>query len=160
MERYRHTQRNALIAVLVIVSITGGTIVAAFALSRSGADAITPRAAAVIVIWACSLSLLVAGSFATLTVRLDESALYIRFGPLPFIRRAFALGDVESAAPVTSPWYYGYGVHWFPGGTVYNVSGRWSVELLLRSGRRVRIGTDEPEALADAINKMLSERRR
>jgi hypothetical protein len=34
---------------------------------------------------------------------------------------------------------------------LYNVSGTDAVEIELRSGRRFRIGTDEPKVLAQAI---------
>jgi hypothetical protein len=39
---------------------------------------------------------------------------------------------------------------------VWNVSGLDAVELTLRSGRRFRIGTDEPEELAKAIAMNMS----
>jgi hypothetical protein len=38
---------------------------------------------------------------------------------------------------------------------LYNVSGTNAVEIKLRSGRRFRIGTDEPEALARALRMVI-----
>jgi ABC-type polysaccharide/polyol phosphate export permease len=48
----------------------------------------------------------------------------------------------------SNPWYYGWGIHFIPGGVLYNASGLSAIELQLTNGRVVRIGTDEPEALA------------
>ena len=40
-------------------------------------------------------------------------------------------------------------------GWLFNVSGVQAVEICLRSGRKYRMGTDEPERLADAIRANL-----
>ena len=54
---------------------------------------------------------------------------------------------------VTTHWIYGWGIRWIPGGWLWNVSGLDGVELALVSGRRFRIGTDEPEQLAGRFRK-------
>jgi hypothetical protein len=91
--------------------------------------------------------------FATLTVTIEDGAVHIRFGPLGIIRREWPVREIVAVARVTNPWYYGYGIRWTPYGPLYNVSGSHAIEILLSSGDRVRIGTDEPEALAEAINR-------
>ena len=93
--------------------------------------------------------------FATLTVTIDDGAVRIRFGPLGIIRREWPVRDIVSVTMVTNPWYYGYGIRWTPHGPLYNVSGSHAVEILLLSGKKVRIGTDEPDALAAAINRAI-----
>ena len=90
--------------------------------------------------------------FATLTVTVEDGAVRIRFGPLGIIRREWPVHDIAAVAMVTNPWYYGYGIRWTPHGPLYNVSGSYAVEILLLSGKKVRIGTDEPEALVRAIS--------
>ena len=51
-----------------------------------------------------------------------------------------------------------WGVRWTPGGWLWNISGLDGVELALVSGRRFRIGTDEAEQLAAAIQGALRKR--
>jgi hypothetical protein len=92
--------------------------------------------------------------FGSMTVFMDERQVGIRFG-IGIIRKKFALQDIESFRKVRNPWYYGWGIHSFPGGVLYNVSGLAAVDLLLRSGKHVRIGTDEPEALEQALQRAL-----
>ena len=65
------------------------------------------------------------------------------------------LNEITSARAVTTHWIYGWGVRWIPRGWLWNVSGLDGVELALVSGRRFRIGTDEPEQLAAAIQGAL-----
>ena len=59
--------------------------------------------------------------------------------------------DIVSADVVRNPIIYGWGMHMIPRGWVYNVSGRSAVEVNLKDGTRLRLGTDEPEALVRAI---------
>lgn len=88
--------------------------------------------------------------FATLTVRVDEAALEIWFGP-GLIRRRFPLQTIATCRVVKNPWYYGWGIHLTPAGWLYNVSGFWAVELVMTDGKQYRVGTDDPQGLVQAI---------
>jgi hypothetical protein len=68
------------------------------------------------------------------------------------IRRNIPLSTIRAFAPVTNRWYYGWGVRFTPYGMLYNVSGLRAVEVLFENGRRVRIGTDESDALVRALS--------
>lgn len=99
-----------------------------------------------------SIAIVVVGSlFGWLTVDLDNRRLLIKMG-IGLIRRAIPLSSIRAFAPVTNRWYYGWGVRLTPYGMLYNVSGLRAVEILFENGRRVRIGTDEPEALVRALS--------
>ena len=45
-----------------------------------------------------------------------------------------------------------------PHGWLYNVSGYEAVEIALASGKRLRLGTDEPHRLAQALRAAMRER--
>jgi hypothetical protein len=53
---------------------------------------------------------------------------------------------------VRTPWYYGWGIRLTPYGWLWNVSGTGGVELRFEDGGRFRVGSDEPDRLADAIH--------
>ncbi len=91
----------------------------------------------------------------SLTVRIDESFVFIRFGGGGF-RKRFLVSQIVSAAPVRNSWLCGWGIHCTFGGWLYNVAGLDAVELTFKNGKRVRIGTDEPEKLAEAVRSVLS----
>ena len=93
---------------------------------------------------------IIMGLFATLTVEIRNPWLKFRFG-LGLIRKKLKIGEIESCEIVRNPWYYGWGIHATRKGWVYNVSGFEAVEIFMSDGRRLRIGTDEPELLRKAI---------
>jgi len=95
--------------------------------------------------------------FGTLTVEITDTELSCRFGP-GLIHKEFPLDEITGATVVTNPWYYGWGIRWTPHGLMYNVSGLQAVELSLASGEKFRIGSDQPEELADAIQTAIDDR--
>ncbi len=96
------------------------------------------------------LLVLVGLLFATLTVEVDADEIRASFTG-GIVRKRVALAHVVRCREVRNPWYYGWGIHKLPGGWIWNVSGFEAVELALTDGAVLRIGTDEPAALARAI---------
>jgi hypothetical protein len=62
------------------------------------------------------------------------------------------LGDITDIRQVRNKWYYGWGIRKIPGGWMYNVWGLDAVELELQSGKKFRIGTDEPTELLGILS--------
>lgn len=96
--------------------------------------------------------------FSTLRVVADRNFLEIRFG-LGLIRKKFSLRDIVSSREVKNPWYYGWGIRLTPHGWLFNVSGLHAVEIQIRNGKRYRIGTDDPQGLAEFLRKQISTTR-
>jgi hypothetical protein len=89
-------------------------------------------------------------AFATLTVQVNDQAITLRFG-IGLIRKSFLLQDVQAYRTVKSPWYYGWGIHAIPAGWIFNVSGTAAIELQMKNGRKYRIGTDDVQGFASAV---------
>jgi hypothetical protein len=89
-----------------------------------------------------------------LTVEVDDSALRAFFGR-GWPHKTLPLAEARSAQAVRNYWWYGFGIWWIPRGTVWTVWSFDAVEVGLSSGRRFRIGTDEPEALLAALESRL-----
>ena len=139
---YRHTQIGwVTLAVLILTAGLVGLLLA------------TTRLWAVLGLVLVIL-LVAAGLFATLTVEVDQRQLRFRFGP-GLIRKRIAMADIRHFAAVRNPWWYGWGIHLTPRGALYNVSGLGAVELHLKDGKRLRVGSDEPEALCEALQQVL-----
>jgi hypothetical protein len=100
-----------------------------------------------------AILILTAVVFASLTVTVGERGVRLSFGP-GLIHRTFAAADITGARAVRNRWWYGWGIHLTPHGWLYNVAGLDAVELDLRNGRKVRIGTDEPQRLLAAIQQL------
>jgi hypothetical protein len=88
--------------------------------------------------------------FSTLTVEVSTTELTWFFGP-GFWRKNIARDEIVSAVPVRNKWWWGWGVRLTPRGWLYNVAGLEAVEIALRSGKVLRIGSDKAPALADAL---------
>ena len=100
------------------------------------------------------IMVIVLGFFATLTVKVTDRWIEIQFG-WGVLRKGFPLKDVEAYQVVENPWYYGWGIRYTPRGWLFRVSGRSAIELQMKSGKVYRIGTDEPNRLAKALNEAL-----
>lgn len=134
---YRHTQFGGW--ALGVLAVAGAATVW---VSLSGASLLPP---ALLACGGCLLAL-----FSSLTVTVGDEVLEVSFGP-GLIRRRIPLRSIREVRVVRSPWYHGWGIRLTPDGWLWRVSGLRGVELLFESGRRFRIGTDEPDRLANVL---------
>ena len=144
MEEYKHTQVgyihviawSAIILFLACINIFTG---------------FEPYTLIFLILLAVLLALL-----STLTVRVGGGAITVQFG-VGIIRKRVQLSDVETYAKVRNPWYYGLGIRYTPRGWLYNIYGLSAIELLMKNGRTCRIGTNDPEGFAKALQEALDE---
>ena len=107
-----------------------------------------------IMIGALVLFAIIALCFGSMTVRVSRDELSLAFGP-GLIRKSYLISDITDVSAVRNKWWYGWGVRFTPHGWLYNVSGLDAVQISMRNGRQYRVGTDQPEKLADAIDKAI-----
>ena len=143
IKNYEHTE----VGYLIIVIMAAVMVLIGIVLAKSGINGI---AIGVLIFIAVALVL-----FSSLTVVIWEDELEIRFGP-GLIRKRFKLNEIESCKVVKNHWYYGWGIRLTPHGWLYNVSGFYAVEIMLRMGKKYRIGTNVPQELEVAIQSALS----
>jgi len=93
--------------------------------------------------------------FSNLTVTGYMDYLEIKFG-IGLIRKKFYHKDIRDFSIEKNPWYYGWGIRKIPGGWLFNVSGVWSVQLIMKNGKMYRIGTDEPKRLEEFIKSRIA----
>jgi hypothetical protein len=134
---YHHTQRGTLI---LLTCLAFAVFLAAVAW-QSGQ---WPMLAGVIVLIA------VASLFSSLTVDVRADELQWYFGPGLWTYRV-PLREIQTVAIVRNRWSNGFGIRVGAGFRLYNVSGLDAVELRLKSGDVRRIGTDDPNGLANAL---------
>lgn len=141
---YKHRQSGYL-AVLVLgwVLLVGGIV---FALVED-----EERSALVLMGVSMGVVALAVVWFNTLTVTVNGGQVQARFGP-GWPKRIIETRDIVGFKQVRNKWYYGFGIRGVPGGWMYNVWGLDAVELDLASGKKFRIGTDEPEDLIAALS--------
>lgn len=138
---YSHTQSGTVTRIAAAAALA----VAIYTLARLGPHPILWLAIGIAVIGVFSLS--------SMTIEADQNRLTFWFG-FGWPRRSFPLAEIQSWTAVRNPWWYGWGIHMTPHGWLYNVGGLGAVQLELQDGRQLRVGTDEPGRLCEAIKVM------
>jgi hypothetical protein len=137
MMPYQHTQRGT--AILATCLVIAAVLVAIT--WRTGQTSMIP---ALVFIGAAGLI------FNSLTVEVSDKEVCWHFGPGLWTYR-LALDEINAVSVVRNKWWNGFGIRMAPGFRLYNVSGLDAVELQLKSGSIRRIGTDDPQGLAGAL---------
>jgi hypothetical protein len=139
MRYYTNTQAGTVMLVISAAAFAFGI----WSISASGGIL-----SLLILLLAAALAVL----FSSMKVSVDSERISLTMGA-GIVRKTVPLSQVVSAQTVRNPWYWGWGIRWYPGGWLYNVSGLDAVELELKGGRKLRIGSDEPEKLRSVIRE-------
>ena len=127
----------------------GSTIIIALAAGAVSIFFLVPPIGSAI---ALPILLVVGVVFGSLSISVEYNSLRWHFGPGIF-RQEIALSEIDDVNRIRNKWYYGWGVRIVPHGILYNVSGLSAVQVVLRSGKRICLGTDEPTKLEAAIRR-------
>jgi hypothetical protein len=137
---YRHTQAGLLLRWMTAPAALG-LFFAGF-VAGQGFLFLLPALALGTISWA----------FSSLTVEVSNDELVWYFGPGVW-RKTISRSEIESATAAHNKWWWGWGIHLTPRGWLYNVSGLDAVEIALRNGKTLRIGSDQARQLVDALNR-------
>ena len=91
-----------------------------------------------------------------LTVKVNNQQVSWYFGP-KFWRKSLDIDEIVECKVVKNSVLNGLGIRDIGTGWLYNVSGLLAVEMKLKSGSVIRLGTNEPEFLKNAIDSALSQ---
>lgn len=141
--RYNHSQTNRNFGVLFLV-IAAVLATMWYVMPR---EASGPLAFALIVLALLAAAISV---FSTLTVEVDDEALTFAFA-FGVLRRRVPLSDIVSVERITIPWLFGAGVKVTREAVTYLVAAGPAVAIRLKSGREIRLGSDDPAGLAAAL---------
>jgi len=141
---YSHTQRGILQPVLLVA--------AAACLAGAWFNRSVPPYGAVLSLAAAAV-LLLSFAFATLTIADGGDRLLVRFGPLVLFRKEIPYREIEAVEPARSPLLAGWGIHWTPRGWLWNVGGLDCVRIVIRGGKGMLLGTDDPAGLLAFLRK-------
>jgi hypothetical protein len=94
-----------------------------------------------------------------LETEVRPDGLYVRFFPYHTRYKKFTgqdLGQYYARQYRPLREYGGWGIRFGPKGWAYNVSGNGGVQLILRSGKKLLIGSQRAQELAEAINSIMT----
>lgn len=140
-QTYKHRQWGT-------VTLVGMIILAATILAIHDATQIFPSAAIGVLFGILTITAIV---FSSMTIEVNESEVSWFFGPGIFKKRLL-LEEIGHCSKVKNPIWMGFGIHAFGTGWIYNVSGLLGIEIELKSGSFIRLGTNQPNYLLQAID--------
>ncbi len=153
---YRHKQLGFVtisafaIAFLIVIDL----LVLAIMFWKDG----TPLWVILLLALAALLMIVCGFLFSSLTITVSKGRLEWYFGP-GFLKKCLPVDEISTIMVTRSKWWQGWGVRRIRGGRLYSVSGLRALELQLSDGQHIRLGSDEPEKLAAALEKARSEKR-
>ncbi len=161
--KYKHTQKGSRLLYGFAVFLFLNVIVVEaliYFLAGRGPDALPHNQLLLIMVLVPLIPVVVLGwafvLMSSLTVMIDETAVRLRFG-CGMWRKTIQLDKVSRVRPVNNTIGNGWGIHYIGNRCwLYNIAGMDAVELRLTDGKKVRIGTDEPEQLAEAVRTAIS----
>jgi len=108
------------------------------------------------VIWPVIVILsLVALLFHSLNIDVNRNAVNWSFGP-GFWKKSISIASIHTVKIVEIKWYYGLGIRLMPSGWLYTVSGTSAIELELKDGSKVTLGTNDADNLKNNIQALLT----
>jgi hypothetical protein len=98
---------------------------------------------------------LVSFLFHSLNIKVNNSEINWSFGP-GFWRNSLEIGTVNDVRQIKTKWYYGLGIRYIGAGWLYTVSGTTAIQLTLKDGSKINLGTNDPDNLVKAIQLQLT----
>ena len=99
------------------------------------------------------LGLLIFMRMLQLKTNITPKSIHFQF--FPFVKKKIDWEEVANAEVVDYGFVGGWGIRLFTSyGTVYNIRGRFGLALELKSGKKLLIGTQKPEALKAFIAQL------
>ena len=146
--RYHHIQKSPLYLLLALVGAS--MLTAAFTIPEPVVQVSLASAGVAMAI----LSL----SFRHLETRDEGDSLLVAFGPLPVFRRHVSYDNIESVTQSRSTLLDGWGIHLSPsGGWTWNLWGYDCVDIKMKKGSKLRLGTDDPTSLCEFLLRRANE---
>ena len=139
--KYRHTQYGLLMFSVFFIT---GMLIAVVALRILAEDRVL---AAIVMLGVYIFGVIM---FYSLTIEISAEQLKCWFG-IGVVRKTIVLSEIQSTQVIKNPWYYFWGVKSIPGGWFYAIAPGTAVEIELRDGRILQLGTNQPYKLNQAI---------
>ncbi len=92
-----------------------------------------------------------------LVIEVRHDGLYVQYVPIHFRPKRISLDQVASVQSVIYRpilRYGGWGIRWIPKGKAYNARGNRGVRLDYANGRHLLLGSQRPQELAGAIDRL------
>jgi hypothetical protein len=139
---YKHTQFGALTIIILLVV---GLLITPIILSM------IEEGRLLVAILTIAFFLLFLALFYALTVQVSDGKLKFWFG-VGLISKTYSLSEFQSTKEVKDPWYYFWGIKSIPGGWLYAIAPGNALEIVLKNGKIIHLGTNQSKKLKQALD--------
>jgi hypothetical protein len=101
------------------------------------------------------INLLVLGVFGHLTIKMTAQELQWQFGVFGWPSWCLTYTDMVHVEVCQTMWFEGKGIRFTREGMLYNAAGNGAVRITKSDGKKIRIGTAEPEILCAKLNAQI-----
>nr|WP_314858923.1 hypothetical protein [uncultured Undibacterium sp.] len=102
------------------------------------------------------INLLVLGILGHLTIKVNEHDLQWQFGIFGWPKWQLKFSDIAHVEVCQTMWFEGKGIRFTREGMLYNAAGNGAVRITKADGKKIRIGSVEPEILCAQISARLN----
>lgn len=93
---------------------------------------------------------------------MKTDGIYVRFFPFLLTFRKYPWEDLEKAtvrtySPLAEYGGWGYRISFSGKGRAFNISGNKGLQLKFKNGKKLLIGTNKPDELAEVLRVLVSE---
>lgn len=109
------------------------------------------------------LSIIILFSFISLGTEISESGVSYQFFPFQLRKITIPWANIEKAFvrkynPITEYGGWGFRLGIFGYGRALNISGNMGLQLVLKNGKRLLLGTKKPEEIEKAMQKIIDKK--
>ena len=140
---YDHTQFGTVIIVAFCIVLAGTMLILAAMPEGSSRAPLFFTAGTLAALWLL---------FGWLRVYITDRTLVVSFG-VGLVKRRIPLDSIAESEVVRNKWWWGFGMRSTSTGWMYNVSGLDAVLLHLDDDKTFRVGTDDADGLAKALQQ-------
>ena len=151
---------------LLVLSMALAVAISGFALRETITQPKTPNVFVPILLTAVAMAIPIAAAILFFIIKLEtevrSDGLYVRFYPIHIRYKRFTADNLQQYytrryRPILE--YGGWGIRYSftKKGKAYNISGNKGVQLVLKNGKKLLIGSQRPDELVAAIDQMLKK---
>jgi hypothetical protein len=146
------TKKYSQFGTFAVISLGSALIFCIVIMIRTGLHDVAPVGILGFVVLTLLICLLI---FYKLTITIDDTYIGFSLGT-GLIAKKYLISDIQSCKSVRNNPIYGIGIRKIPGGWLYNVTGLNAIEIKFKNSKSiVRIGTNQPDEIAEIISKMI-----
>ena len=150
---YKHTQIG--LVTIIMILLVGALTWFAFDTAIKSADGQSGMMLKLVGLLVAGLFVLMLAAFYSFTIQMDGEEISFWFG-FGVAGKKVSFKDIRSFVVVQNPWYYFWGIKSIPGGWLYSIApGGRAVELVLKDGKLIRLGTNHPEEIEQRLEKSM-----